>query len=367
MKTVVSRMLTVVAFLSAALSAKPPAGYDLVWSDEFNSTMLDTSNWNCVTGVGDPVGWSSKIWQYYTDKNITVSNGACTIEARKETTSGPWSSAGSYTSGRMNSYNKRAFKYGYFEVRLKAPKGDGIWPSFWTLGEKLYDKNIGWPGCGEMEMYEQRPGTWKVKEGVVGDNYFIGTCHFLGPTGTSYNSKGVAYREALGDAYHTYAILWDSSFVEYYFDDSVYWDRTSTPNINQPSNFIAFHNPHFFIANIDILGNYVMAVTTLGPNTLPAQMSIDYIRVYQKKPTAVRGGTRSSGRPETAFFDPASTRLKIYSLRGSLVADLTNRIVKMSPGSDPFGAIGAALPAGGYVAVLFDGTRLTSRKISVTR
>jgi beta-glucanase (GH16 family) len=353
-------------FVPFALFAKPPADYKLVWSDEFNGTALDTSNWTCEIGIGDPVGMPG-IGQYYYDKNITVNNGLCTIEARKETTSGPWSVRQNYTSGKMASSKKRAFKYGYFEVRLMAPKGDGICSAFGTLGESIRDKYVGWPACGETELYEQRPGIWKTN-GTIGDNYFIGACHFQGTAGTSYNSKGVAYREALGNAYHIWAILWDSAFVEYYFDDSVYWSREKTPEINQPTNFGAFHNPHYFIANIDIGGNYVSSAgITLDPKTLPAQMSIDYIRVYQKNVTGIGNRQRKSIPESHGVIDPASARLAVYDLRGKRIADFSGKMRDLRSGADPFQWIKSRLPAGVYVARLTDKNMTMSRTVMAGR
>jgi beta-glucanase (GH16 family) len=255
MKNVYYKILGIfIIFTVTYIYAAPPAGYGLVWSDEFNSgTKPDPNIWGYETGC---TGYGNAEWQYYTEANATIEDGACVITAKRETASGPWQNCShpNYTSARMHSKGKKFFKYGYLEVKLKAPRGNGLWPAFWTLGENI--DQIGWPACGEMELYEQRTGTWSIA-GTVGDNVFIGTCHFRGSSGVSYNSKQYVNNEGLYVNYHLYGILWDSAFVEYYFDDKVYWPRTQTPNINQSFNFEAFHNPHFFIGNIAIMGNYV--------------------------------------------------------------------------------------------------------------
>ena len=281
----ISALVPLVCFvLGTSLYASPPAGYDLFWSDEFDGTAIDTNTWNFDTGRGTPVGWGNQEWEYYAQKNGTIENGAAVLVAQKETVSGPWSSGSTpnYTSCRMFTKGKKSFKYGYIEVKLKAPQGDGLWPEFWTLGNSYSGGLVGWPACGEMDLYDQRTGNW-VTNGTVGDNFFIGTCHFAAPGGgASYNSKGYVYTDALSHDYHLYAVLWDSSFVEYYFDNQVYWSRTQTPSINQPNNFTAFHNPQFLLMNIAIMGSYVSGVTSLKDSILPQKMYIDYVRVYQR-------------------------------------------------------------------------------------
>ena len=53
--------------------------WQLVWSDEFNGTSVNTANWNFETGGG---GWGNHELQYYTNgANATVANGILTITA----------------------------------------------------------------------------------------------------------------------------------------------------------------------------------------------------------------------------------------------------------------------------------------------
>ncbi|HHU37609.1 MAG TPA: glycoside hydrolase family 16 protein [Treponema sp.] len=121
-------------------------GYTLVWADEFNGSSLDTSKWNYDIGNGD-WGWGNGEAQYYRAENVKVSDGILKITAKKENYAGF-----AYTSGRINTKNKFAPKYGKIEVRAMTPVGSGTWPAFWMLGSNM--DSVGWPKCGEVDIME---------------------------------------------------------------------------------------------------------------------------------------------------------------------------------------------------------------------
>src|SRR5207244_4590808 len=60
--------------------------------------------------------------------------------------------AGGYTSARLKTHGKFAARYGRIEARLKLPHGQGIWPAFWLLGDKI--DTVPWPACGEIDIVE---------------------------------------------------------------------------------------------------------------------------------------------------------------------------------------------------------------------
>lgn len=69
------------------------------------------------------------------------------IEARQENMGGK-----SYTSARIKTQGKKTFRYGRIDIRVKLPKGKGIWPALWLLPQ---DNVFGiWPKSGEIHMME---------------------------------------------------------------------------------------------------------------------------------------------------------------------------------------------------------------------
>src|SRR5262245_41177366 len=98
----------------------PGGGWTLVWSDEFNGTSVDATNWGYDLGGG---GWGNHELETYDQASATVQNGELVITARKNPN-------GSYSSARLKTQGKRSFVYGKIAARMRLPKGQGIWPAF---------------------------------------------------------------------------------------------------------------------------------------------------------------------------------------------------------------------------------------------
>ena len=119
---------------------------ELVWSDEFEGTEIDATNWTFDIGGR---GWGNEELQYYTSRpeNARVENGCLIIEAREERYRNL-----SYTSARLKTERLHSWAYGKFEARIKIPYGQGMWPAFWILGDNV--TTVGWPECGEIDIME---------------------------------------------------------------------------------------------------------------------------------------------------------------------------------------------------------------------
>lgn len=120
--------------------------WKLVWSDEFDiSGLPDASKW------GNEVGFIRNTeLQYYTSgrlENSVVNDGKLLIIGRKES----YQSA-NYTSASLTTDGKHSWTYGKIDARIKLPKGQGMWPAFWMLGQNIHQ--IGWPKCGEIDIME---------------------------------------------------------------------------------------------------------------------------------------------------------------------------------------------------------------------
>src|SRR5215510_6491617 len=135
----------------------PPAGYRLVWSDEFDKDGLpDAARWAYDVGLNRG-GWPNHELQYYAAgrrENSRVEHGVLILEARREKTRGFADSGGQrYTSGRLFTRGVQTWTYGFFEIRARIPCGRGSWPAIWMLGDPP-GVQWRWPDVGEIDIME---------------------------------------------------------------------------------------------------------------------------------------------------------------------------------------------------------------------
>ncbi|MDF1549702.1 MAG: family 16 glycosylhydrolase [Bacteroidales bacterium] len=232
-------------------------GYTLVWSDEFNETSLNTGDWNYETGNH---GWGNNELQNYVSgtKNAFISNGKLVIEARQESSGGS-----SYSSARLTTQGKQSFKYGRIDIRARLPKGQGIWPALWALGESI--STVSWPACGEIDIME-----------LIGNEpaKLYGTAHWDNNGHASYGGNTTLSSGVFADKSHVFSIVWNDQAITWYLDDVQYCVIDITP-----VTLSEFHDPYFFIFNIAVGGNWPGAPD--ATTVFPQRMVVDYIRVFQ--------------------------------------------------------------------------------------
>ncbi len=210
-------------------------GWDLVWSDEFNSGAIDRTNWTYDLGGN---GWGNVEMEYYTDRteNARVENGMLIIEARQEQYERL-----PYTSARLNTRGLHEFKYGRIEARMKLPSGQGIWPAFWMMGS-----NAGWPLCGEMDIMEYVGKT---------PNTIYQTAHGPGYSGAKgIGAHFVLPAASLKDDFHVYAIDWEPEDIRWYIDGQQVFQVT--PALIPAGSLWVFDHPFFILLNLAVGGSW---------------------------------------------------------------------------------------------------------------
>ncbi len=275
-------LLAVAPFFNQALAAS--GDYKLVWSDEFNGTTLDTQAWNVETNGN---GGGNNELQYYIPDNVTVSGGNLVITAKRQSYGGK-----SFTSGRINSMGKVAFKHGKIEARIKLPKtANGLWPAFWLMGNDMTE-GINWPYCGEMDVLEAGAADG-IKAGKQ-DRYFNGALHW-GPytngNHPNYSMSTTDYVIEDGD-FHTYTMVWDEDSISMYFDHDKYpnaspYFRMSVSDQSQSSSPGRYFHKRFFLLFNMAVGGVLPGIYNANEitalNNGDQEMDVDYVRVYQKE------------------------------------------------------------------------------------
>lgn len=251
--------------LSGYTTPENYAGYTLVWQDEFDGTQLNEADWNFEIGTGSN-GWGNNESQYYLKENTSVNNGFLTITARQQAYN-----TSNYTSSRITTQNKRSFKFGRIDIRAALPKGQGLWPALWLLGDNI--TTVSWPKCGEIDIMELVGGT---KPGNS-DRRIYGTAHWDNNGSHAEFGNGNSLTKGdFSEEFHVFSIIWDTKQIKWYRDDILY----STLDISSPG-LSAFQDKFFFIFNVAVGGNwpgYPDATTQF-----PQRMHVDYIRVFQQQ------------------------------------------------------------------------------------
>lgn len=249
-----------------------PADYELVWSDEFNTDgMPDTSKWSFDT-ERNSVGWYNNELQYYSadrPENAQVINGSLVITARKESlTSAADYGNQNYTSARLITRNKASWTYGFFEIRAKLPCGTGTWPAIWMLSTSGT-----WPDGGEIDIMEY---VGRTPETIFGTLHTRSTYNTVGGKG---DGKNIAVSNVCTD-FHNYQMTWTPEAIQIGVDDKIYH---TYPNKHTGTDNWPFDNPQYLLMNIAVGGTF--GGSTVDDTIFPVTMEVDYVRVYQKKPT----------------------------------------------------------------------------------
>ncbi|MBS9524496.1 family 16 glycosylhydrolase [Litoribacter alkaliphilus] len=239
-------------------------GYTLVWRDEFEEGI--SPDWVYEIGDGCPnlCGWGNNELQFYRRENAEVKDGMLVITAKEENFGGK-----NYTSTRMKTQGKQSFTFGRIDFRAVLPKGQGIWPAFWMLGESITE--VGWPACGEIDIMEMVGGNASGR-----DNTTHGTLHWSN-NGTYATSGGKSSLSEgiFNDAFHVFSIIWDEEKIVWLLDGQEYHTIDITP-----AHMDEFRDPQFILINLAIGGNW--PGNPDDSTIFPQQLVVDYVRVFQK-------------------------------------------------------------------------------------
>ena len=248
------KLLQFIAVVVVGLLTHPANGqnWQLVWQDEFNGGI--SPDWVFETGSG---GWGNNELQFYRRENASVENGNLVITARREDFGGQ-----RYTSARMKTQGKKSFRYGKIEARIALPSGSGFWPAFWMLGNDI--TSVGWPACGEIDIMEH----------INTEDKTYGTVHWQDNNGNYAQYGGNLPTNVNG--FHTYTIEWNDQAIKWFFDGRQFHEVNIANGINGTSEF---QNEFFLLLNLAIGGNW--PGFNIDEGRLPAQMRVDYVRVYR--------------------------------------------------------------------------------------
>lgn len=229
--------------------------WDCIFNENFDGDSLDLNKWQIRHDKGRWEEWFSK-------ENIKVADGNLIITGKEENS--PFGnkkySAGEISTGKSFNVFSGNIKYGYFEARIKVPRGFGFFPAFWLSVKNGDSKNKSWPP--ELDIVEYTGFRNKIAEGTI---------WYKDSTGKPV-SKLIYKKHPLffANDFHIYSVEWNQNEIIFYLDN-IEVGRTSE---NVPQDFLRI-----------VLSLQLNNIPKKGMNftRLNKKMYVDYVRVYVPK------------------------------------------------------------------------------------
>jgi len=229
-------------------TSDPNAGWQLVWSDEFNSPTLDTTKWTALDGGHF---YTPPTAESYAPNDTYIQPGqGLVFKSEKRSYSGY-----DYTSGGVSSQGKFSLLYGKIEWREQLPQGKGIWPTIWLMpenGSTAYEIDM-------LELVGNDPHTLYM-------NY-----HWQDANGNTQQNMTHLNGPDFSAGFHTFDLQWTAGSLGWSIDGVV--EKTITSNI--------LNTPMFMYMNTAVGGNGTWPGLPDSTTVFPQYTKISYVRVYK--------------------------------------------------------------------------------------
>lgn len=183
-----------------------------------------------------------------------------------------------YTSGMI--YSKQKFIYGKFEIRCKIPTIKKLWPAFWLYGSCAQEIDVfEFMSDNSNPTAASKQITFTYHRNLDCDDDAKVQCSDEQNTGTDMSL-----------AMHTYSVEWDEHKLTWRVDGNEVlvkyrWHTTLGQTMTRcgqiPFAYYSMDSMYPFDDEpMSIIAS--LGVKEDSPSTFPANMEIDYIRVYQR-------------------------------------------------------------------------------------
>ncbi len=275
---------------SSALTLNAPIDWgEPIWSDDFDGPGGH---------IPDPTRWVQESNSQDGSKTAPCSDNANCLPAQQSVfldgtgqlvLRASRNHDDSWTTARLSTRGLKDFQYGRIEARMKLPVGAGLWPAFWLMGSNF--AKVNWPAAGSIDIMEN-VGAQNGRHGL-GPNVIRSTLHGPG----SFGQNGMWHDYTLPNGgrvddggFHTYGIIWSPQVMQFYVDNpsNVYFIRQSS-DLPKGSEWV-FDKPFYLVLSLEVGGDWPGSADNMTPN--PADMVIDYVRVYSLPAALQKTGRR---------------------------------------------------------------------------
>lgn len=261
-----------------------PAGYSLVWNDEFKGRTIDNAKWRtnqprmtAYDGVGN-----------FNEGTVrSVGNGRLLMTAYKNPDTANYNGKTYLTTNSITTENRMSFKYGYLEVRAKVPYKAGCWPSLWLRSPNAKQTDLTGKDGYNMEVDIIEPFGYTDKNGITihETNKSDEKDHCQAAVG-KYKFKNA---ENLANEYHTYGFLWTADEMKFYIDGECFaaYTKDTLARMGYKGDFddtvnILFDN-QLITSSSPVANEEKTNTIENNEGSLPAEYSVEYVRLYQKQ------------------------------------------------------------------------------------
>lgn len=240
----------------------PEKGYTLVFDDEF--LMLDLS----PNGSGMH-SWYEGVWfnqKHAPLSNIHVDSSVLHLDWTRDQDSHDTSII-TFSKDKQTSM---AWRYGYFEARMRWTPVQGAWPAFWLIpvqdaqGSNVYG---GVKESGEIDIFEGQGNH---------SHTFYGTIHdWVNHRDSASRNNSFSLPDTVKFSnFHVYSLMWTPGKVTWYFDN-VALHSEATPHIFDSQDF-------FMVVGMQEGVNWKFGdLSEVSVSKLT--LDVDWVRVWQKR------------------------------------------------------------------------------------
>jgi hypothetical protein len=236
-------------------------GCKLVFEDQFDRNDVGSDGAGVHT-------WYEGVWWYH--KHAPLSNVSTTASVLSlKWLPGQEATDTSISTLSRNGHNFAAWRYGYFEARMRWDVVRGAWPAFWLIpAQDAQDKAVynGTKETGEIDIFEGQGDHPHTFYGTIHD--WVNLHDHASKNNAFELTNNVDFSE-----FHVYGLLWTPGKITWYLDNKPLHSE-STPAI--------FDQQDFFLVLGMAAGEDWKAGNLSGDAPTSMTLNVDWVRVWQK-------------------------------------------------------------------------------------
>ncbi len=233
---------------------------NLLFEDNFDGTEPDETKWAYCPEWERQGGMD--VW----DNDMAYLDGEGHLVLRAE-----WNETdGKLHSGAVRSDNLFEAGYAYYEASIRLPAAPGIWGAFWMMVGSVGSEENGALDGVEIDIIESINGNHGICNSAI---HWDGYGELHQQIANEYADLAV-----YDGAFHTFGLERTESAYVFYIDDAEVWRVTEE---------MCAICPEDGYMKLTVEGaEWAGAGSAESIAALPADMVVDYVRVYKEKPTA---------------------------------------------------------------------------------